>query len=191
MRANTHSPTHTQLENWKKKPFFDCFRNVGGTWTQNSNIIAEARKEKKRRQCKKRRKKAEKTGEQLTGVRKGEGGVSGVGMGVPEVGRGELPTHNALVDVNTLLKQISCHLNDNFEKGQSANGHIERGQRYSGAVVQWDIGWYWGQLGDHELASIIHFELTRLRWLNAARCADIKKKYLHKGQVGQQNFSLN
>lgn len=51
-----------------------------------------------------------------------------------------MATHNALVDVNTLLKQISCHLNDNFEKGHSANGHIERGQWYSRAVVQWDSG---------------------------------------------------
>lgn len=140
MRANIHTHPHTARK-LKEKTVFrlfpKCWRHLNTKFQYHRR---GSKSKNKRRQCKKRRKKAEKTGEQLTGDRKREGGVSGVGMGVAEVGRGELPTHNALVDVNTLLKQISCHLNDNFEKGQSANGHIERGQRYSGAVVQWDIG---------------------------------------------------
>lgn len=80
MRANIHTHTYTDRK-LKEKTVFRLFPKC---WRHLNTKFQYHRRGSKR----KKRKKAEKTGEQLTGDRKEEGGVRGVGMGVIEVGRG-------------------------------------------------------------------------------------------------------
>lgn len=130
MRKATNTLTHTHTIE-EKKPCSDCFRNVGGTWTQNSNIIAEPQKKKAKQEKtlqKKRNESRSTTDRQQS--RRGKW-LEREGLTVA----GGVGRHTQCsCGCECVVKANFMSSGWQFWKWQSANGHAEWGSGGSGGT---------------------------------------------------------